>query len=585
MALLAGGFDDDDAAASVLEEDWAPPAELIRHLARKTASAAKEAAKEAKKTKDGPAQGQAPTVEDLSRFGAKPGGGPDQPTGAHVRLKLDSDSMQPGEHNETMATTLPSGALSTTKSTFLDTGELAEEEGSPSPNRHEMDTTVRFQDTPGSSPGKSASPKKKGPLTWSDCHDVPWDSSVFRPNAWGLYQQATPKVCCCLRAFEPGQNRCVKCGTRRPVPAPDGVLKAVKEIHAQDPHKQYPEMSIFERNYMWSAVYDDKKYKLALAAYNDEQDYIDQNGHFVPQLSERSVEIAESLQMKPLHERTEEILYKRNEYLSMRRQQVYEAQLCKECTFCPRLHPKSVGMHGRDRKSLYKWDHKRAHSLDVKIAKVLQTEAESCPFTPELSAASRRIAEEYSATNVHERLLADMRRRRVDQHEENMVQASLGPADFAEEETPRKVKTPINKERPKSARSNVFGPGSPWAQTPRASSSSPSPKASYKRNDASRASVQVLPNGLAGLAPVGDGKSVRERKANKPAQTASSGSAATGATRRTSRRGPRKQNAEEKAQPVPKSALSTGKNTVVFQSTFADLVHKVHSGSIHDEHY
>merc|ERR1719353_286906 len=161
--------------------------------------------------------------------------------------------------------------------------------------------------------------------------------------------------------------------------------------------------------------------------------------------------------MKPLHERTEDILNKRNEYLDMRRQQVYDAEVCKECTFTPRLHPKSVGLHARDLRSLYRWDNKRAHKINQTLNRQLEAEAANCPFSPELSAASRRIAEEYSNANVHERLVHDANRRRIDFHEEQSVQKSLKPHAYAAETpSPKKVTfdvkaSPSKPRRPQSA--------------------------------------------------------------------------------------------------------------------------------------
>jgi hypothetical protein len=200
-------------------------------------------------------------------------------------------------------------------------------------------------------------------------------------------------------------------------------------------------------------VYDQKKYEVQCVRQEDEEAFMYKNGHFNPQLNERSMAMADSKKMHPIHLRTEEVLYKRNEYLEMRRQQIHDAEVCNECTFCPRLHPKSVGMHGRDRRSLFRWEMKRALKVNSTLERQLQAEAKTCPFAPALTTTSRRMAEDYAATKtVHERLAEDAIRRREAQTQEQAHLRALKPKHFIAMEEEAKPKTPQSaRSRPKSA--------------------------------------------------------------------------------------------------------------------------------------
>lgn len=328
-------------------------------------------------------------------------------------------------------------------------------------------------------------------------HDVPWNKNVIRPISTGLYPKATPKVCCCLRPFEPGQNRCVKCGTRRPVKVEENWRKMERSLAKVDLDNTDPS----ERCYQWAQVYRQKKRQLQIQKQIDEENFINKNGHFNPQLNEHSMAIAEQWKTQtPIQDRTQDLVYKREEYLAMRRKQIDDAEVCQECTFCPRLHPKSVGMHGRDLKSLFRWDHRRAQKMSTKLTNQTQDELGKCPFTPELTNTSRKIAEEYSVQrNVHDRLFEDSRRRELDYYQEQEIVKKLTPKCFARA-ADENVKSG---QKPMSARSTsspAVGSHRAWWEAQNGARSARAlSREKGNRSTTARASMSLLPNSLVGM--------------------------------------------------------------------------------------
>jgi len=342
-----------------------------------------------------------------------------------------------------------------------------------------------------------------------------------------------------------------------------------------DPHHPDPH----ERGYLWAKVYDQKKYELQLARYQDEEAYMHQNGNFTPQLNDKSMAIADAMQMTPIHERTEEVLYKRNEYLTMRRKQVYDAEVCQECTFCPRLHPKSVGMQGRDARSLYRWDIRKAQKVNAKLQNQLQAEARTCPFTPELTGASRKIAEEYTnAKNVHDRLFEDHRRRHRENTEEQAVLKKLTPksyADAGDENT--KAVAEAKKKTIQSARERPVSVPPTWlmdAKRPASARAGRGDEAGGRsKKEPSRASMSVLPHRINRDPSSYDG-GTRKKKGNPYAESASPkrDSGTTGKARKSRSF---VLMTEKPPPPPPKTAITGGKNIVMHNAKFAELVESV----------
>merc|ERR1740130_974611 len=262
---------------------------------------------------------------------------------------------------------------------------------------------------------------------WNRIHDIPWNPYPFRSNERGLYAKATPRVCSCTRPFEAGANRCTMCGTRRPLQAPDGKPKMEKAINYEP-----TQINPHDRSYAWAAVYDQRRQAIEDKKYYEEEEYIERNGHFNPQLNDRSVAIADGMRRPPIHERVEDIMYKREEYRDFRRKQIFDAEVCHECTFSPRLHPKSVGMPGRDVRGLYHWENRRAQKVNARLKHQLKAEAETCPFTPELGTASRRLAGGYYGLDktVHDRLYEDSRRRDIVFQKDQTILTKLNPKSY-----------------------------------------------------------------------------------------------------------------------------------------------------------
>jgi hypothetical protein len=400
-------------------------------------------------------------------------------------------------------------------------------------------------------------------------HDVPWNSTIFRPNEWGLYGKATPKVCCCLRPFEPGQNRCTKCGTRRPVQEDENWRKLEKAMHRVDLQHSEP----FERSYAWAEVYGQKKYELSLQKFVDEETFMQKNGHFQPQLNERSMAISERWKQNPIQDRTEEILYKRNEYLEMRRRQVEDSEICAECTFCPRLHPKSVGMQGRDLRNLFRWDMRRAHKVHKKLSDQLEAESHCCPFTPELTSTSRKIAEDYSAVKVvHDRLFDDHRRREREYFAEQETMKKLTPTAYAMagEKNAKSSKRPASA-RPVGTHRAWWENGPPSLLSARAGSpGSPDVGEATRKREPARASQAVLLHRpISHHVGFGSTGALRHKKdfAYSP----------EGERRSTSRQRSKSYAvvAENTAPPVHKSAITGGKNVIKLSEKNAELIEAV----------
>jgi len=541
---------DDDAAATPEDVDWAPSPDIIRLLARQTAAVMLPPS-------------PLPVLPGTSPTESRPSVRSPSPDARSTSRRAGNDNKLGDRSDAAMEMTMQSTNDGPSFNRALSPDSIFMNEASESvfseawsPSR----TAAReYQVISEGSLNDPLSPQ---------IHDVPWNTSIFRPNEKGLYLTATPKVCSCSRVFEPGNNRCVKCGTRRPVQEPDKVPEQVKAMRWMDPDHA----NAHERCYAWAAVYDQKKYQLLLAKHDEEEAFIEKNGHFTPQLNERSVAMAENKNMTPIHERTELVLLKRQEYLEMRRQQIYDAEVCKECTFCPRLHPKSVGMHGRDRRSLFRWDVKRAQKVNKKLQHQQEAEADSCPFSPALTHTSRRIAEEYSASkNVHNRLAEDALRRQEEFNQEQEIIKNLKPASFASVASP-KVATP------KSARDKrpMSAPGARSSQRHRSLSprngqagktrGEASPRS---RKDTARASMAVL--NMATINTLSERKSNGTPRAKKGFAYEESG--ATKGGNWDSRKSKSYSLSTEKPPCAPpKSGITSGKNVVKYHPDHTEVL-------------
>jgi len=393
--------------------DWAPSPDVIRFLAMQTAAVVLPAApKETPRTvTESPGRGapqRRPSSARSTPGGASFNGGASQSRG---RRSLSKDRVSTtGGFDATLdlSKTLSPGAV------------WRNEESSPvayDPGSFARKARAKSAD-------KAASMNRE---PWNRIHDIPWNPYPFRSNERGLYSKATPKVCSCTRPFEAGANRCTMCGTRRPLQAPDGKPIVVKAINYEPTHT-----NPHDRSYAWAAVYDQRRQAIEEKKYDEEEEYIEKNGHFNPQLNDRSVAIADGMRRPPIHERVEDIMFKREEYRDFRRQQILDAEVCHECTFTPRLHPKSVGMPGRDVRGLYHWENRRAQKVNARLKHQLKAEAETCPFTPELGTATRRLVGGYNTIDktVHDRLYDDSRRREIEFKEDQSNLQKLNPKSY-----------------------------------------------------------------------------------------------------------------------------------------------------------
>jgi len=245
-----------------------------------------------------------------------------------------------------------------------------------------------------------------------------------------------------------------------------------------------------------------------------------------------------------------------------------------------------VGMHGRDLKSLFRWDMKRAQKVTNKLNHQLQAEARTCPFSPELSPSSRRLAQEYSdGNNVHERLFADSRRRVIEFNQEQNILKQLTPKCFAA----HAEKTEQNKKRPQSAREvrKIHAP--PPASVMR--SLSPSPLSTKKiapglaakeakvreeiksRKEAHRASLSVLPAQMRSQSAGTMSSAPRNKKGFAYKSTTQTGTG--GWEGRKSRS--YSLSHETEPPPPPKTSITQGKNIVKFNAKFTGIVDAVNT--------
>lgn len=354
----------------------------------------------------------------------------------------------------------------------------------------------------------------------------------------------------------------------------------------------------FERAHCWAAVYEQKKYDLQCQAHEEHEEFMHKNGHFQPQLNERSIAITERQNTAPIHERIEEMRNNKTEYLEMRRQQVWDAEVGIDCTFCPRLHPKSLGMQGRDRRSLYRWDMKKATKINKRLQMQQQVEANNCPFSPALTHTSRRMAQEYSeGKGVHERLAHDATRRHVDFQDEREAMSRLQSKAFAVIQ-PQSPISPINKEsaesrerrRPKSAQSararssptvaSGSARGSPQATRVRSESTdAQSVSSGQKSGRVARASMPVIPSMAAQIRSYdGSAGTPKAKKSFGYGKGAAEEPDCPKSQRKSMK--PYCSTKVERAPPPPqKSAVTGGRNTVTYHSNHQGLIDAVNTHS------
>lgn len=571
---------DDVIAATWADDDWAPSPDVIRLLARKTASVTLPPPPTP--VDGGPVSARAGSqVSARSSELWEPQIGNSEKFGATLESTMQSPYAP--SFNQTLSPGSPFAASAAAGDSVY--GEAQ----SP------LDVTQAYME---GSPAESAPPrywdKSFSPTPfghWSDNHDAPWQTSVYVPEAKGLYQKATPKICCCRRVFEPGADRCLRCGTRRPVPPPSLVPSQVKAMRLMD-----DSYTGHERAHLWAAVYEQKKYDLQCQFHEEEEEFMHKNGHFQPQLNERSIAISERQNTAPIHERIEEMRANKTEYLEMRRQQVWDAEVGVDCTFCPRLHPKSLGMSGRDRRSLYKWDMKKAVKINKRLQMQQDVETINCPFSPTLTQSSRRMAQEYSeGKGVHERLSHDAHRRHAALQAEQDVMSNLDSRAFAVVQ-PQSPVTPINKEsaesrerrRPKSAQSArgrsspsvslASSRGSPQAKNMRSESTDPS---SGRRS--ARASHPVIPN-MAAVKYDGSGGTPKTKKGFGYGSPAAGEPDCPKSQRKLMKPYSSTKVERPPPPPPPRPAVTGGKNTVTYHSDHQGVIDAVntHSGNRSD---
>jgi len=259
-------------------------------------------------------------------------------------------------------------------------------------------------------------------------------------------------------------------------------------------------------------------------------------------------------------------------------------------------------MRGRDRRSLFRWENRRAQKVNTLLNQQLEMEAEQCPFKPELSCASRRIAKDYSHRKVHDRLLSDGKRRAFERNAEIARKITLTPGDFDTDPSPTSPAAKALEKTPRaqSARGHVSAFGGQMAsQQAKFLARSVSPKGGKTERGPTtlshkRASLAVMPAGLKEIGRTGDSRSVRDRKGgSRSGSSIRAGSKASGGdsvcsarpkspNRASGRSGSMSPMEQPKMILPAKSAVTNGKNTVIYETCFADLMYDVHTGNMLD---
>jgi hypothetical protein len=190
----------------------------------------------------------------------------------------------------------------------------------------------------------------------------------------------------------------------------------------------YPDA--FERNFVYAAVYSDRRYNTQAHKFHEHEDWMMQSGHFHPQLNDNSIRIAEKLKVAPLHTRVQEMVDNHNEFLDLCRQQHDDNEM-EDVTFHPQIHPKSAARTDWKTRSLFTWANKRAQKVNNKLEAQLAEQAQQCTFRPDTGSKSNAIAKGYvEHSKVHDRLIRDGKRRIKEKNEEQEIMKNMRPRDF-----------------------------------------------------------------------------------------------------------------------------------------------------------
>jgi len=153
-------------------------------------------------------------------------------------------------------------------------------------------------------------------------------------------------------------------------------------------------------------------------------------GYFHPRINEKSIKIAESRAAPPLHERTSDIVTKRNDILDAKRKQQASKELDGH-TFTPTLHPKSARRTDWKQSNLFRWDEKRTQKIKMKLEGEEAATNKQCSFKPRIGGKTKEIVEVYAADKpVHQRLVSDSKRRVREHFEEQSIMSDMQPKDF-----------------------------------------------------------------------------------------------------------------------------------------------------------
>mmetsp|Transcript_122847 Transcript_122847/g.192830 ORF Transcript_122847/g.192830 Transcript_122847/m.192830 type:complete len:535 (-) Transcript_122847:210-1814(-) len=263
-----------------------------------------------------------------------------------------------------------------------------------------------------------------GDMTWKSCHDKQWDDSKHLTS--GFHTEATADVCTCGKAFDVDDEICKRCSARRIAPTPEPVPQLQKAMYMID--REHPDP--FERNNAWAEVYSERLYRTQITKFEENEAWMQKTGYFHPRINEKSIKIAESRAAPPLHERTSDIVTKRNDILDAKRKQQASKELDGH-TFTPTLHPKSARRTDWKQSNLFRWDEKRTQKIKMNLEREQAATNKQCSFTPRIGGKTKEIVEAYAADKpVHERLVSDSKRRTREHFEEQQIMSDMQPKDF-----------------------------------------------------------------------------------------------------------------------------------------------------------
>lgn len=372
------------------DSDWSPPPDVVKLIAR-------HAAEILKRAPEPPDDASQASLDIYQEAGASSS---NLYSGQQMRSKTPSKRSFNGSSSTSLGM---ARSWKPTKDSqmFTSLSQSTVADTSPEPDEMCMDTTWNSR--------RSMFPQQRYTVRkvqtnftdsdWQKCHREPWDGSLRVPQ--DLYRPANPVICACQTPFEEGAFFCKRCGLRRPKdPYQVEVPKVINVINK--------DQAIVDRQYAWSGLYAERLYRMQLQKFELDEAYQSEE-FFTPRISPASKQLAQSKEMVPLMERVAEILHGKEQRLEEKRQKKDVAE-AKEVLDRPIIHPKSARMR-RNLTSLYRWEMRRAKSVEAKVDKQLNREAHECTFKPFVGPGSNRITCEYEKVPVHERLKKDAKRR------------------------------------------------------------------------------------------------------------------------------------------------------------------------------